>query len=61
MPGAPKLLGDPSGQLSRLTGGVRLTRLVEAVHDVIGEFMGALGAALVRHESLEALRAKLFL
>jgi hypothetical protein len=60
MHGEPTLLVDPSGQLSRLTGGVRLTRLVEAGHDVIGECMGALGAALVRHESLEALRAKLF-
>ena len=61
MHGEPKLLVDPSGQLSRLTGGGRLTRLVEAGHDVIGAFMGALGAALVRPESLEALRAKLFL
>src|SRR5262249_41197608 len=61
MHGEPELLVDPSGQLSCLTGGVCLTRLVEEVHDVIGEFMGALGAALFRHESLEALLAKLFL
>src|SRR4029453_6199265 len=61
MHGEPELLVDPSGQLSRLTGGVRLTRLVEEVHDVIGGFMGTLGAALFRHESLEAMLAKLFL
>ena len=51
----------PSSQFSRLGAGDFLARLVEEVHDIIGEFMGALGAAFLRHESLEALHGKLVL
>jgi len=59
MHGEPELLVDPSGQLSRLTGGVCLTRLVEEVHDVIGEFIptasfNSLPNVLVRKSAVTA-------
>jgi hypothetical protein len=61
MDAEPKAIVYPSSQFSRLGAGDCLTRLVEEVHDIIGEFMGALGAAFLRHESLEALRGTLVL
>jgi len=61
MDAEPEATVHPSSQCSCLGAGDILTRRVEEVHDIIGEFMGALGAAFLRHESLEALRGKLVL
>ena len=61
MDAEPEATVHPSSQFSCLGAGDFLTRLVEEVHDIIGEFMGAFGAAFLRHESLEALRSKLVL
>jgi len=59
MDAEPKAIVHPSSQCSRLGAGDCLTRLVEEVHDIIGECMGALGAAFLRHAAWEVLRGKL--
>ena len=61
MDAEPAALVHPSSPGSRRGAGEILTRLVEEVHDLIGEFLGALGAAVLRHESWEALRGPLVL
>lgn len=61
MDAAPEVIVHPSRQCSRLGAGDVLTRLVEEVHDVSGEFMRALGAAFFWDEPREALRGKLVL
>ena len=61
MDAAPEVIVHPSSQFSRLGAGDFLTRLVEEVHDVSGEFMRALGAAFFWYEPREALRGKLVL
>ena len=61
MDAEPEVLVHPPSQFSRLGAGEVLPRLVEEVHDGIGEFMRALGATFFRYEPLEALRGKLVL
>ena len=61
MDAEPEVLVHPSSQFSRLGAGNILARLDDEVHDVIGEFMSALGAAFFRDEPWEALRGKLVL
>jgi hypothetical protein len=60
MEAEPKALMYLPSQLSRLAGDV-VTRLLDAVDDLSREFIGALGAALFGHESLEAVLGKLML
>ena len=61
MDAEPEVLVHPSRQFSRLGAGVVRPRLVEEGHDVIGEFMRALGATFFRYEPWEALLGKLVL
>src|SRR5215831_9693600 len=48
-------------QLSRLRAGDAVARLLDEVDDLSREFIGALGASLFGHESLEAVLGQLML
>jgi hypothetical protein len=59
MDAEPEGLVPPSSQCSRFGAGDGLPRLVEAVHDGLGAFLSALGAAVFWYEPWKALRGTL--
>jgi hypothetical protein len=61
MEAEPEALMHPASQRSRLRAGEVVARLLDEVDDLSCEFIGALGAALFEHESLEAVLGKLML
>jgi hypothetical protein len=61
MEAEPEALMHLPSQLSRLRAGDIVARLLEEVDDLSREFLGALGASLCGHESLEAVLGKLLL